>query len=776
MHPLKRRFEPVLLDRYPQKGMSDEDNQRGNFPDYVPMFAFPNDISIVSSDQRPRSTWHGFVMTGGDGSKLHAICVTIWIPLNQRAAEQLEKRCEEWRRDNMTGEERELAASLGERLAAERAKLSRLLAQLPTVQSGSPDREALEDEISAVEEKIGLMTDLLRPVRHGAASKIEGLTDGDTGFWIPRAYGILGKDSSMTSFWKEWLKAVVVPMTDGCVARVPLASPRVGDWQPLERYVMSLCTEAFSPVSSKTQVEVAIRELRLFARREAINELPGSRNTDIYALFRALSIPNIILLFEYALAESRIIFLSSHTSMLYLATRALVDLLFPLQWTGVLIPVLPARLIQALEAPCPYIVGIERRYEKVELPSDDFVLVDLDENEIESTAKPTPLPRHQRRKLMSLLQLAAPHHNRYGVSIGPPAYAVETFPFDSFVAENPSIFVSKAQPTHLAKYVSLNSNSFGQEPPGAASSQPLIFNAFLYAQVQYAMARRYSSKSGSDRPGTSSTSKTGSPPSPRNTSPTSGHFPPLPSTPASRNDSGYALQASLREKRSGHFDSASRRSSSFGMERRPGVPRRPSAPFLGHASNLSVTTLGTDYGGSTYAPSVYAQSTIAASTIVPQATAQAVYNTETSCYAEGHCLQLQPWDEKAVCSMCDERAEEGMYKCTACRILVHGRCAPQICIVCPAAFHAEQVRAAFVRCFASLFYTYKKYLLPAVGDKKKSGLTYSFNMEAFLKSLPREHADYMAVLQQTQGKFTFIAPPLRLGAAVAHTQKASTNL
>lgn len=278
MHPLKRRFEPVLLDRYPRKGMPDESKQRGNFPDYVPMFAFPNDINIVSSDQRPRSTWHGFVMTAGDGSRLHAVCVILWIPLSHRAADELEKRCEEWRKDNMTEEERELAASLGERLATERAKLSRLLAQLPTVPSGSPERESLEDDISAVEEKIGLMTDLLRPVRHGAASKIEGLTDGDTGFWIPRAYGILSRDEAMTSFWKEWLKAIAVPMTDGGVLRVPPSSPRVGIWQPLERYVMNLCTEAWSPISSKTQVELGVRELRLFARKEAMNELPGSRN------------------------------------------------------------------------------------------------------------------------------------------------------------------------------------------------------------------------------------------------------------------------------------------------------------------------------------------------------------------------------------------------------------------------------------------------------------------------------------------------------------------
>ena len=188
----------------------------------------------------------------------------------------------------MTDEERELASSLGERLALERVKLSRLLAALPMVPSGSQERENLEEEISAVEEKIGLMTDLLRPVRHGAAAKIDGLTDGETGLWIPRSYGILGRDPSLTSFWKEWLRAVVVPMTNGGIMRVPPTSPRVGMWQPLERYVVNLCAEALSPISSKTQVELSIRELRLFARKEAANEIPGSRNVRFSNPWRGL--------------------------------------------------------------------------------------------------------------------------------------------------------------------------------------------------------------------------------------------------------------------------------------------------------------------------------------------------------------------------------------------------------------------------------------------------------------------------------------------------------
>lgn len=558
MHPLLRRYEPVLLDRYPPKNMVEELKRRNPFPDYVPMFAFPNDVSVVSADERPKTLWHGFAMTNADNSKLYGICMIVWLPLNATAAEGLERQCEEWRKLHMNPEERELASSLGERLALERAKLSRLLAKLPTVASESEDRENLEEEISAVEEKIGLMTDLLRPVRHGAASKIEGLTDGETGLWIPRAYGVMGRDASLTPFWKEWLKAVVVPMTNGVIQRVPPSSPRIGMWQPLERYVVNLCAEALSPITSITQVEIAVRELRMYARKEAVNELPGSRNIDIYALFRCLSIPNIVTLFEYVLAESKIILLSSHTAMLHLASMAIVNLLYPFKWAGVFIPVLPARLIQTIEAPCPYIVGIERRYEPADYPEDEYVLVDLDSDMIGTNGDAPPsLPRQQRRKLTSLLQASAPHHARYGVPTGPPAYAIESYPFDTFCSESPGVFTHRANPSTIQTYVGMNSTSFGSVL-GPSASRALIFNAFLQSSAQ---------SRGNDRPSTASTIKTSSnsPPSPK-ISPVSAAFPPLPSTPISRSDSGYALQANLREKRSGHFETSSRRSSSVSSD------------------------------------------------------------------------------------------------------------------------------------------------------------------------------------------------------------------
>lgn len=561
-HPLKRPYEPVLLDKYPAEDQEGEQQRRNKFPDFVPMFVFPNDIRMVASDTRPRSTWHGFTMTGGTGEKQYGMCLIAWMPLPETESDALEQQCNEWKDRFMSKEEREMAESLSIRLASARAKLSDLLGLLPSVPYGTPERDKLDDDISEIEDKIHMMVEALQPVRHAGKSKIDGLTDGTaTGFWVPRAYGVLGRDGGLTSFWKEWLRAVAIPITHGVLLNVPLSSPNVGVWQPLERYVINLCTEAPSPLTSKVQVQLTVRELSMFARKEAENEIPGSRSTDLYALFRCLDISNIIVLFEYVLSESRIILLSSHTSTLHLVSAAITQLLWPMKWHGAYVPVLPARLVQMLDAPCPYIFGIERRYENVELPSDDFVLVDLDNSAIEATSPPISLPRAQRRKLLSILQLAAPHHNRYGVPLGPPPYAVDAYPSDTFPSENASLFEQYAPSSNMAYLANLSSGNFGVTAASTKAKPPPL-NVFL----QTPAAKR---KQSLERPTTASTNRTGSPPSP-SASPTTASFPRsmMNGHSVGRNDSAYALQSSLREKRSGRLEQPHRRNSTVCILRR----------------------------------------------------------------------------------------------------------------------------------------------------------------------------------------------------------------
>lgn len=739
-HPLKRSFEPVLLDRYPRPKTLEESRQRDQFPDYVPMFAFPNDINIISSETRPATRWHEFFLTASDNSKRPAVCVTIWIPLDRNVADDVDKKCQEWRKAHMTVAEKELATSLDERLAAERAKLSRLLAVLPTMKSGTDTRDDLEDQIGEVEEKISIMTEMLKPLGFGPANKIEGLSDGHSGLWVPRAYGIMGRDQSMVSFWKEWLKAVIVPMLNGAVLRVPASSPKVGLWQPLERYVKTLCTQALQPMSSRVQVEIVVRELRLYARVEARNELPGSRTLDLYPLFRCLTVPNIIVLMEYLLSESRIILVSQHTSMLKLASNALLALLWPLEWSGVHIPVVPTRLMEVLEAPIPYICGVVRKNDNLNLPQDDdFLMVDLDKNELHATAHPTPFPRIHRRKLMALLYLAAPHHQTRGVPTGPPIYVCETFPHDMFMSENPSIFSSSINSTRLGKLASLSSTNFGARNSPNRSSP--IFNAFLQAKPTSAAgietppkmsdARRPSHTDGIDQE-----------------SPLTASFSNRPITPRSKTETGSMLQQSLKEKRSGTFDLRSRHSPSL-----PNIRRKASGtPFVRHGASMSQAS----EGRSTYASSMYAQSTLAASTIMPGTPFQSVKSTSTMQWQEGHCLQWYESEAGPVCSVCNEKGDEGIFSCVDCPVQAHARCIPQICLPCQAAFCPDQVRAAFARFYASLFYNYRRFVTPADAVQSRLGLLQKFEVDSWIRTLPPEHAEYMEMLKDTQSFDEFI--------------------
>jgi hypothetical protein len=66
------------------------------------------------------------------------------------------------------------------------------------------------------------------------------------------------------------------------------------------------------------------------------------------------------------------------------------------------------------------------------------------------------------------------------------------------------------------------------------------------------------------------------------------------------------------------------------------------------------------------------------------------------------------------------------------------------------------VRAAFVRCQASLLYTYRKHLGRPTKQQKSNGQLYAFDMDGFIRSLPHESQEYATMLRDTQGFNEFI--------------------
>ena len=59
-----------------------------------------------------------------------------------------------------------------------------------------------------------------------------------------------------------------------------------------------------------------------------------------------------------------------------------VQMIFPFQWQCPYIPLCPLSLAGVLNAPCPFIVGVDSRYFDLYDPPADVVCVDLDTNTI----------------------------------------------------------------------------------------------------------------------------------------------------------------------------------------------------------------------------------------------------------------------------------------------------------------------------------------------------------------------------------------------------------
>ena len=100
-------------------------------------------------------------------------------------------------------------------------------------------------------------------------------------------------------------------------------------------------------------------------------------------------------LFASVLAEQKIIFTSKYFTMLTIAAETITQLLLPFRWHHIFIPILPRELLGFVEAPTPYIIGVDSKY-KAEISNiSGTTLVDLDTGTIDTSEVPTPLSRSQ---------------------------------------------------------------------------------------------------------------------------------------------------------------------------------------------------------------------------------------------------------------------------------------------------------------------------------------------------------------------------------------------
>jgi DENN domain-containing protein 2 len=106
----------------------------------------------------------------------------------------------------------------------------------------------------------------------------------------------------------------------------------------------------------------------------------------------SLHLDTIIKIFSSILYEQKLIFISNELGSLTRLIHTFVCLLYPFTWPHTYVPILPALMLDIIQAPTPYIIGILRSCESYLLTNDDLIsqdnsdilIVDIDHDRIRS--------------------------------------------------------------------------------------------------------------------------------------------------------------------------------------------------------------------------------------------------------------------------------------------------------------------------------------------------------------------------------------------------------
>lgn len=121
----------------------------------------------------------------------------------------------------------------------------------------------------------------------------------------------------------------------------------------------------------------------------------------IASLCGSLRLESVLTLFAGALLEKQIVVICSNLGILSAIVLSIIPLIRPFQWQSLLMPVLPNDMLDFLDAPVPYIVGIKKKTNEVSKLSN-AILVDANKNQVKSPTIPQ-LPRQ--KELLSSLSL-----------------------------------------------------------------------------------------------------------------------------------------------------------------------------------------------------------------------------------------------------------------------------------------------------------------------------------------------------------------------------------
>ncbi|KAL4335426.1 hypothetical protein GQ457_07G045720 [Hibiscus cannabinus] len=107
---------------------------------------------------------------------------------------------------------------------------------------------------------------------------------------------------------------------------------------------------------------------------------------------------------RWSIAGETDVVVCSNLGILSALVLSIVPLIRPYQWQSLLMPVLPDDMLDFLDAPVPYIVGVKNKTSEVQSKLANVILVDANKNQIKASTVPQ-LPQHK-----ELFACLSPYH------------------------------------------------------------------------------------------------------------------------------------------------------------------------------------------------------------------------------------------------------------------------------------------------------------------------------------------------------------------------------
>lgn len=206
---------------------------------------------------------------------------------------------------------------------------------------------------------------------------------------------------------------------------------------PIEKHISHFMHNVSfpSPQRPRILVQLSVHDT-LILSQPVCTPLPLS-GADYGTLLMNLGSENCATLLHFVLLESKILLHSLRPAVLTGVAEAVVAMIFPFQWQCPYIPLCPLSLAGVLNAPCPFIVGVDSRYFDLYDPPPDVVCVDLDTNTIYLSDEKKHgnwknLPKKPCKSLIN--SLSNLHHQLATVSLRPvmpDGSAVDMTPMDA---------------------------------------------------------------------------------------------------------------------------------------------------------------------------------------------------------------------------------------------------------------------------------------------------------------------------------------------------------